>query len=820
MSSSIQFAHWFFCHVRDDPWRLLSFLILLYVTAESRVQASPGQGSERLSLLRSILFTPPKTFVARFRGVFGLGGDSSSTTVSSGTTSPGPALNESAALARRISPVLFIFASGRLSILVRFLVLKRRDHGSLLQYVRKELVNGRVVPFLRRWNVLGMRSKIEGEIAKVKKSLADELAAGVCRDVVGFATLPRKGIRDPRAVVANLRLRNAKDRPLWNSGKVSGGVYFGERQEDSMFENNSERLLDSVCKATTDGIDSATYPGGDFQMEYAEAKDDSLHGSGNASCSSNLEQNLDKKVEVFKISTAPDGLQLAEAPTSGATCGATSSTSDEKSVDLRTVMTEAYREFHLANPLHSDIFNNCRQLEAEVISMVKNLFGAGCGSMTTGGTESILMAMLAYRNWGRAEKGISRPNIVAPITAHAAFDKAAHYFGIVLRKVPLRGDDYSLTEGRVHVDDIASRIDSNTVAIVGSAPNYPNGAIDPIPELSALAEKRNIGLHVDACLGGFLLPFMQEAGVPAPVAFDFRGTNTGVTSMSVDLHKYGYTGKGISLVLFKDSELRSHHFVACPDWTGGIYASPTVAGSREGVHAATSWAVLAHIGHDRYVSFTREIVTCARHIAESIRTDPFVSQYLEHIGRADTSVVCFRARDKTTVNVYAVGMVMSKKHGWNLNSLQNPASIHLCVTLPVARLSYSNIKASTSTEEDQGNTTTNATPSTTATTSISRSSRSTTDSNNYSSTSNKDELPDDPAAAGEAQASICSSGFTGNSEEHPFICDLKDSIATCLREDKWNMEAAIGVYGMTASIPESVTGDLTKVYLDVCSQMH
>ena len=209
-----------------------------------------------------------------------------------------------------------------------------------------------------------------------------------------------------------------------------------------------------------------------------------------------------------------------------------------------------YGMFAFTNPLHPSIHPATRQMDAEVIQMTLDLYRGGdgsCGAFTTGGTESILMAMKSYREWGRATRGIREPNIVCCHTAHAAFDKGGHYFGITVRKCDTD------SEMAVDVDHMLSLIDSNTVAIVGSAPQYAHGTVDPIDRLSAIAAARGIGLHVDCCLGGFLVPFLARAGGSLPSAFDF--SLPGVTSISCDPHKYGFAPKGCSVLMFRSHEV-------------------------------------------------------------------------------------------------------------------------------------------------------------------------------------------------------------------------------------------------------------------------
>lgn len=338
---------------------------------------------------------------------------------------------------------------------------------------------------------------------------------------------------------------------------------------------------------------------------------------------------------------------------------------------LKALASRAYSMFSLANPLHPDVFPYVRKMEAEVVRMTVSLFHGdadACGVMTSGGTESILMAMKAYRDRGRAERGIETPEVVLPDTAHAAFDKAAHYFGMRLVKVPV---DPETTRADVRAMERA--ITPRTVVLVGSAPAYPHGCIDPIEELAEVARRRGVALHVDACLGGFLLPFLPEAGFELP-PFDFAVD--GVTSMSADPHKYGFAPKGCSVVMYRSAALRQHQYFAAPDWPGGIYASPSVAGSRPGGLIAGCWATFMAVGRAGYVEVARSIMTTAKAIERGVR-ERFQGE-LRMMGRPDASVVAFAATDGG-LDVYKVAEAMGKR-GWNLNSLQFPRSVHLCLT--------------------------------------------------------------------------------------------------------------------------------------------
>ncbi|KAK9367418.1 pyridoxal phosphate-dependent transferase [Lipomyces kononenkoae] len=347
--------------------------------------------------------------------------------------------------------------------------------------------------------------------------------------------------------------------------------------------------------------------------------------------------------------------------------------------DILKLQTEAYGMFSVANQLHPDIFPGVRKMEAEVVSMVLRIYNApesGVGTSTSGGTESLLMASLAAKIKGWHEKGITEPEIVAPVTIHAGFDKAAYYFGIKLRHAPLDPDTY-----KVDLKAVKRLVNSNTILIAGSAPNFPHGIIDDIEGLSEIALKHNIPLHVDACLGSFVVPFMEKVyseidlSVSVPL-FDFRVK--GVTSISCDTHKYGFAPKGSSVIMYRDAKLRRYQYFLATDWSGGVYASPTLAGSRPGALMAGCWATLMRIGEDGYIESCRNIISAARSIRQAIQNE-FECLYV--LGQPIGSVVAFSSE---TLNIYDVADGLLKK-GWHLSALQNPSAIHIaCTRLTVA----------------------------------------------------------------------------------------------------------------------------------------
>ncbi|MGZ5398304.1 MAG: pyridoxal phosphate-dependent decarboxylase family protein, partial [Mycobacterium sp.] len=263
--------------------------------------------------------------------------------------------------------------------------------------------------------------------------------------------------------------------------------------------------------------------------------------------------------------------------------------------DVAALADEAYRRFSSDNALNTDAFPSLRRIQSDVVAMTADLLDGGseaAGFMTTGGTESLLMAVLAARERGRSDRDVVRPNIVLPSSAHAAFEKGCHYFGLESRRVDVR------TDWRADVDAMADVIDDDTVLVVGSAPQYPQGVIDPIADIAALVADRNINCHVDACMGGMVLPYLARLGEEIP---PWNFSLPGVTSISVDLHKFGYTSKGASVIVHRNRELRSHQTFVTSNWLGGTYGSSGVLGTKGGGAMAAAWAVMNHLGGDGYL---------------------------------------------------------------------------------------------------------------------------------------------------------------------------------------------------------------------------
>ena len=322
-----------------------------------------------------------------------------------------------------------------------------------------------------------------------------------------------------------------------------------------------------------------------------------------------------------------------------------------------------------ANPLHTDVWPSISKFEAEIVAMTARMLGSTkttdtiCGTVSSGGTESILLAMKTYRDHALELRGIRHPEMIVPVSAHTAFDKAAQYFRIKMIRTPI-GPDF-----RADLPAIKRSINRNTIVIAGSAPSFPHGAIDPIEEMSTIALEHGIGFHTDACLGGFVLPWAKKLGYSVP-PFDFQ--LPGVTSMSADTHKYGYAAKGTSVVLYRSMELRRFQYFTASDWPGGLYYSPTLAGSRPGSLSAVCWAAMISMGESGYMDATKRILETADFIKKGISKTPDL--YL----LGDPLWVLAFGSD--SLNIYQVMDQMQLKK-WSLNPLQKPVAVHIALTL-------------------------------------------------------------------------------------------------------------------------------------------
>lgn len=332
-------------------------------------------------------------------------------------------------------------------------------------------------------------------------------------------------------------------------------------------------------------------------------------------------------------------------------------------------LKKAHGLYFSANGLNPMAFRSLKRFESEVVRMTATLLNGDdkvCGTMTNGGTESCLLAVKTYRDLAKAKKTlVGKPEMILPASAHVAWEKGAEYFGVTVVHAPL-DEAY-----RVDLSAVKKRINRRTIMILGSAPQYPHGMIDPIEALGALAQKHHIPLHVDACVGGYLLPFVEKLGFPVP-PFDFRVP--GVTSISADTHKYGYAAKGASTILYRNVDYLKHQLFVYENWPGGIFGSPGLLGTRPGGSIAAAWAAMQALGESGYLTNARAIMETTHRLMDGINQ----IDGLEVLGNPPMSLFAFRSNDRR-VNIYAVGDYMEAT-GWHMDRQQKPECLHAMVT--------------------------------------------------------------------------------------------------------------------------------------------
>jgi sphinganine-1-phosphate aldolase len=330
-------------------------------------------------------------------------------------------------------------------------------------------------------------------------------------------------------------------------------------------------------------------------------------------------------------------------------------------------LKDVYSMYFHENGLNPAAFPSIKKYESEVVSMAAQLLGGGekaAGTMTSGGSESIMMSVKTHRDWALATKGIKNPEVIFPITAHPAFDKAFQYFGIKPVKIQVDADM------RVDLNAVKAAITPNTIMLVGSSPQYPHGVMDPIVELAALAKQHGIGMHVDACVGGFMLPFLKKLGHEIP-PFNFEVD--GVTAMSADLHKYGFTAKGASVVIYKDKDLRRFQFFVSKDWPGGMFASPSVTGTRPAGSIAAAWATLKAFGEEGYLKLYKDLFATTQKFQKGVTDLGF-----KIVGKPIGTLFAYESATPD-VNIYIIADLLEKK-GWFVDRQMTPDSIHLTIT--------------------------------------------------------------------------------------------------------------------------------------------
>lgn len=339
--------------------------------------------------------------------------------------------------------------------------------------------------------------------------------------------------------------------------------------------------------------------------------------------------------------------------------------------EVHAVAERAARLYLHENALNTKAFPSLGAIQSEVVAWTARLLNGPptvAGFLTSGGTESILCACLAARERAHAERGVTEPEIVLAESAHAAFHKAAHLFGMKIRRTKVR-DDWT-----ADVEAMAEQIGPNTALVVGSAPQYPQGVVDPIPAIAALARSVDANCHVDACMGGFVLPFVERLGRTVP-PWDFRVE--GVTTISADVHKLGYAPKGVSVILHRTKESRRYQTFVFQDWLGGFYASPNLQGTRSGLPMACAWAVIRHLGVEGYVALTRQTLENADRMREGIAAIDGVRVLGD--GRYHLVAMASDPAARDPVDVFAVGDALLAR-GWFHDRQGPPDSLHSTVS--------------------------------------------------------------------------------------------------------------------------------------------
>ncbi len=335
--------------------------------------------------------------------------------------------------------------------------------------------------------------------------------------------------------------------------------------------------------------------------------------------------------------------------------------------DVLEVAKKAYLLYFSENGLGPNAFKSLARFENDVVNFGLGLLNGGSdalGAMTTGGTESIFLAVKAARDRARARNpNLGTPEILMAQTAHPAFDKAAHFMGLTTRRLPVRPDFTADPEA------MREAIGPQTIMLVGSAPAFPHGVVDPIAEIAAVAQERDLWMHVDACVGGYIAPFARKLGVDLP-PFDFAVP--GVVSISADLHKYGYTAKGASTLFFRDGEAFRFMLYDFDNWPRGRYITKTLVGTRPGGAIAAAWAVMNYLGEDGYLKVTERILNVRRRLEEGV-----TALGLKVWGRPQLGIMAYGSEDR---DIRAIGERLAAR-GWLVGYLTQPWGIHLMLNL-------------------------------------------------------------------------------------------------------------------------------------------
>lgn len=335
--------------------------------------------------------------------------------------------------------------------------------------------------------------------------------------------------------------------------------------------------------------------------------------------------------------------------------------------DVKEIGETAYRRYYATNPLSPAYFPSLQRYSRDIVAITGELFHLPnpAGTVTTGGTESNLLAVLTARERARTERsGIRNPEIIVPHSAHPSLSKAGHLFDVVVRRVPL-GDDL-----RANPEAMEAAITPNTILLVGSAPDYPHGLVDPIVDLGEIAQRHNLPLHVDSCVGGFFLPFLEQIGRDVPL-WDFRVP--GVTSISADLHKHGYSAKGASVLMQRDPASVDLHTFDFADWPGGRYRTATISGTRAGGSIAAAWAVLHYLGQEGYRSIVKKTMDVTDTLIDGIVETPGLEVWGE-------PVMNKFGYGSSALDIRAIARGMEER-GWTVGLQSEPPAINMHVML-------------------------------------------------------------------------------------------------------------------------------------------
>jgi glutamate/tyrosine decarboxylase-like PLP-dependent enzyme len=350
--------------------------------------------------------------------------------------------------------------------------------------------------------------------------------------------------------------------------------------------------------------------------------------------------------------------------------------------EAEKVVKNAFTEFLSENALDPTTFPSTMQMERQIVRITADLLQGNekvVGNVTTGGTESIMLAVKTARDWARAQiPSIKEPEMILSRTAHAAFHKAAHYLGLKLILVPFDEETF-----QTDVAAMRAAINKNTILLVASAPNYSHGVVDPVPKIAAMAHEHNLLCHVDACIGGFQLAFMRQIGFDVP-SFDFAVS--GVTSISADLHKYGYAAKGASVLLHRNKELRRYQIYANLSTTAYAIINPTVLSTKSGGPLAAGWAILHYLGQQGYQQIVRQVMQATEKMIAGINSQAD----LRVLGKPD---MCIFAIESDTINVFQLADVMKHK-GWLLQpQFSKTASLQPNIHITVSQSTVPHVDA-------------------------------------------------------------------------------------------------------------------------------